>query len=71
MFSFIFNFVENLLHITLFILLIPRFFFTIPSGGENMAVVAIHGLIYSFGFMLLHIMFSAKRIVKCAKSMME
>jgi hypothetical protein len=71
MFSFIFNLFENLLHITLFILLIPTFFFTIPPGGKKIAVVAVHGLIYSFGFMLLHIIFSSKRIVNCLKSMLE
>lgn len=71
MFSFIFNIVEKLLHIILFILLIPRIFYTIPSGGEKLAVVAVHGLIYSFGFMLLHILFSTKRIVKCIKSMLD
>jgi len=68
MFSYIFNFVENLLHISLFIALIPNFFYTIPSGGSRIVVVAVHGLIYSFGFMILHIIFSVKRITACAKS---
>jgi len=68
MFSFIFNFFENLLYVALFIVFIPGFFFTLPPESEKIVVVAVHGLLYSFAFMLLHIMFSTKRIAKCAIS---
>lgn len=68
MFSAIFNFVENLIYVSVFIVFIPRFFFTLPPRGEKMAVVAVHGLLYSLAFMIIHIIFSTRRIAKCAVS---
>ena len=69
MLDFIFNFTRNFLYITLFILLIPDFFFTLPPNGSKIMVSLVHGLIYSAAFHLLDVMFSMKRIYLCAKSL--
>ena len=69
MLDFIFNFTRNFLYITLFILLIPDFFFTLPPNGSKIMVSLVHGLIYSAAFVLLDVMFSMKRIYLCAKSL--
>lgn len=69
MFEFIFNITRNLLFIVLFIVLIPDFFFKLPPRGSKIMVVLVHGLIYSAAFVILHIIFSMKRIYLCIKSM--
>lgn len=69
MLDFILNFIRNLLFITLFILLIPDFFFKLPPNGSKIMVPLVHGLIYSAAFVLLDILFSMKRIFLCAKSL--
>jgi hypothetical protein len=66
MFGAIFNFFESLIYITLFIVFIPSFFFTLPSGGKKMTVAAVHGILYSLAFMIIKIIFNSKRIAICA-----
>ena len=65
----IFNFTKNFLFIFLFIIMIPDFFFKIPSNGSRIIVALVHGLIYSIAFVILDIIFNMKRIFLCAKSL--
>jgi hypothetical protein len=69
MLEFIFNFTKNLLFIFLFIIMIPDFFFKIPSKGSRIIVALVHGLIYATAFVILDIIFNSKRIYLCAKSL--
>jgi hypothetical protein len=69
MFGIILNISRNILFIVLFIILIPDFFFKIPSNGSRIIVALVHGLIYSVAFVLLDIMFNMKRIYLCIKSL--
>ena len=69
MLGHIFNIVRILIYFTLFILLIPDLFFTIPSSDNKVLVVAVHGLIYAGAFVLLDIIFNSKRIFLCIKSL--
>jgi hypothetical protein len=69
MFGIILNISRNILFIILFIILIPDFFFKIPSNGSRIIVALVHGLIYSVAFVLLDIMFNMKRIYLCIKSL--
>ena len=69
MLEFIFNFTKNFLFIFLFIIMIPDFFFKIPSNGTRIIVALVHGLIYAGAFVILDIIFNSKRIYLCAKSM--
>lgn len=69
MFGIILNISRNILFIILFIILIPDFFFKIPSNGSRIIVALVHGLIYSVAFILLDIMFNMKRIYLCIKSL--
>ena len=62
------DFIIKLLYITLFILFIPDFFFKLPKNGSKMSVAAVHGLLYSLAFVILHIIFNSKRIFLCASS---
>ena len=55
MLEFIFNFTKNFLFIFLFIIMIPDFFFKIPSNGSRIIVALVHGLIYSIAFVILDI----------------
>lgn len=64
----IFNFFQSLIYIVIFILFIPDFFFKIPKDGDRKTVAAIHGLIYSLLFVIIHIIFSSKRIALCSAS---
>jgi hypothetical protein len=68
MFAKIFNFFQNLIYVVLFIVFIPSFFFKIPKNGDRKTVVAIHGLLYSLAFVIIHIIFSSKRIALCSAS---
>jgi hypothetical protein len=69
MIGVIFNFTQTLLFIFLFIIMIPDFFFKIPSNGTRIIVSLVHGLIYAGAFVILDIIFNSKRIYLCAKSM--
>ena len=69
MFGIILNISRNILFIILFIILIPDFFFKIPSSGSRIIVALVHGLIYSVAFILLDILFNMKRIYLCIKSL--
>lgn len=69
MLEFILNFTKNLLFIFLFIIMIPDFFFKIPSNGNRIVVALVHGLIYATAFVILDIIFNSKRIYLCAKSL--
>ena len=69
MIGVIFNFKQTLLFIFLFIIMIPDFFFKIPSNGTRIIVALVHGLIYAGAFVILDIIFNSKRIYLCAKSM--
>ena len=69
MFGIILNISRNILFIILFIILIPDFFFKIPSNGSRIIVALVHGLIYSVAFVLLDILFNMKRIYLCIKSL--
>ena len=69
MIGVIFNFTQTLLFIFLFIIMIPDFFFKIPSNGTRIIVALVHGLIYAGAFVILDIIFNSKRIYLCAKSM--
>jgi hypothetical protein len=69
MFGIILNISRNILFIILFIILIPDFFFKIPSNGSRIIVALVHGLIYSVAFILLDILFNMKRIYLCIKSL--
>jgi hypothetical protein len=69
MLGYIFNIVRILIYFTLFILLIPDLFFTIPPSGSKIMVTSVHGLIYAGVFVLLDIIFNSKRIFLCIKSL--
>lgn len=69
MLDFIFNFTQNFLFIILFIIMIPDFFFKIPSNGSRIMVSLVHGLIYAGAFVILDIIFNMKRIYLCIKSL--
>jgi hypothetical protein len=68
MLSVIFYIIRILIYFTLFIVLIPDFFFLLPKGGDKLVTSLVHGLLYSTGFIILYIIFSIKRIYACAKS---
>ena len=69
MLGHIFNIFRILIYVTLFIVIIPDFFFTIPPSGSKVLIVAVHGLIYAGAFVLLDIIFNSKRIFLCIKSL--
>lgn len=62
------DFIIKLIYIILFILFIPDFFFKLPNNGSKLSVAAVHGLLYSLAFVILHIIFNSKRIFLCAAS---
>ena len=65
----IFDITRTIIYFVLFVLLIPDFFFELPKNGSKIMTSLVHGLIYSGIFVLLDIIFSAKRIFLCAKSL--
>ena len=65
----IFDITRTIIYFVLFVLLIPDFFFELPKNGSKIMTALVHGLIYSGIFVLLDIIFSAKRIFLCAKSL--
>ena len=61
-------FIKRLFFIIIFIIFIPGFFFQLPKNGSQLAVAAVHGLLYSLVYTLLDVIFSIKRIIMCIKT---
>ena len=59
------TFIKHAIFIVVFILFIPGFFFQLPKNGTQLAVAAVHGLLYALVFTILEVIFSMKRIAMC------
>ena len=60
--------VKHVIFVIVFILFIPGFFFTLPKNGTQLAVSAVHGLLYALVYTILEVIFNIRRIIKCIKS---